>query len=335
MQVIDEAYEMIDNALEEDEINSSTYQCAADIIQLCDPEEQEIEPARETLKELLEMTLNELREWRKQDIGDFKEGLTVEEFSERFDIGGLYSSEEEVIDSTDWNFFVTRLLPKLTPILTGVEPALAIDDRLSQSGAGESIHDLMETTKTGSRGISSNQLDVNQELVDVTGNRNRLTGVELLAKVNELEHANKTDLVRSCGYWSSNDQGNECLYFTEFYEALLAAKGVSDCDIQEYFFDKLIPVGESLELVLTNEYTETMGLEPEDVFYLTATGENIILFIEGSDEIDVNSGDCDFCAIVNRNNEIHIPSNLAAEIGFKPGDLLKVRQGRSSIKLSK
>jgi hypothetical protein len=192
----------------------------------------------------------------------------------------------------------------------------------------------METTKTGSRCISSNQLDVNQELVDVTGNRNRLTGVELLAKVNELEHANKTDLVRSCGYWSSNDQGNECLYFTEFYEALLAAKGVSDREIQECF-DKPIPVGESLELVLTNEYTEKMGLEPEDVFYLTATGENIILFIEGSDEIDVNSSDCDFCAIVNRNNEIHIPSNLAAEIGCKPGDLLKVRQGRSSIKLSK
>lgn len=215
-----------------------------------------------------------------------------------------------------------------------VEPVLAIGDRFGHAGAAESLHDLMEMNQAGSIGIPSNPFDVNQKLVDITGSHNRLIGVELLAKINELDHANKTDLVRSCGYWSRNEKGKECLYFTEFYEALLAAKGATGHEIQGNL-DNLIPVGENLELTLTKEYTEKMGLEPEDLFYLTATGDSIILFVEGSNEIDVNCSDCDFCAIVNSNNEIHIPSNLAAEIGCEPGDSLKVRQGRSIIKLSK
>jgi hypothetical protein len=54
-----------------------------------------------------------------------------------------------------------------------------------------------------------------------------LTGSELLAKVKEMGDVSKSDLVRECGYVSSEKDGSERLNFTAFYEALLEAKGVS------------------------------------------------------------------------------------------------------------
>ncbi|MEN9832804.1 MAG: hypothetical protein RLZZ487_2409 [Pseudomonadota bacterium] len=48
-----------------------------------------------------------------------------------------------------------------------------------------------------------------------------LTGSELLAKVKELGDANKSDLVRACGYIK-----NDRLCFAQFYDALLQAKGI-------------------------------------------------------------------------------------------------------------
>ena len=48
-----------------------------------------------------------------------------------------------------------------------------------------------------------------------------LTGVELLAKVKELGDCSKSELVRACGYVVK-----ERLAFTQFYEALLEAKGI-------------------------------------------------------------------------------------------------------------
>ena len=41
-----------------------------------------------------------------------------------------------------------------------------------------------------------------------------LTGPELLAKIKELGDVGKSDLVRACGYFSSNDEGGERLNFT-------------------------------------------------------------------------------------------------------------------------
>ncbi|MEX1317235.1 MAG: AbrB-like transcriptional regulator, partial [Synechococcaceae cyanobacterium] len=64
-----------------------------------------------------------------------------------------------------------------------------------------------------------------------------LTRSELLAKVNKLGNATKSELVRECGYGSTNyvstnyvstkQDGGERLNFTAYYGALLEAKGVS------------------------------------------------------------------------------------------------------------
>jgi hypothetical protein len=59
----------------------------------------------------------------------------------------------------------------------------------------------------------------------------RLTGAELIAKVDSLPEASKavkfslSDLVRAAGYVSTKKDGTERLNFTAFYEALLKARG--------------------------------------------------------------------------------------------------------------
>ena len=54
-----------------------------------------------------------------------------------------------------------------------------------------------------------------------------LTGPELLAKVKELGDAPKTELAKGCGYIVTKKDGSEQVKFTQFYEALLEAKGLT------------------------------------------------------------------------------------------------------------
>jgi len=54
-----------------------------------------------------------------------------------------------------------------------------------------------------------------------------LAGEALLSKIKEIGDANKSDLVRACGYVGQRADGSERLNFTAFYEALLEAKGVN------------------------------------------------------------------------------------------------------------
>ena len=54
-----------------------------------------------------------------------------------------------------------------------------------------------------------------------------LTGSDLLAKVKELGDAPKTELAKGCGYVVTKKDGAEQVKFTQFYEALLEAKGLT------------------------------------------------------------------------------------------------------------
>ena len=53
-----------------------------------------------------------------------------------------------------------------------------------------------------------------------------LKGDQLLKVVKAMAGANRSDLVRHCGYVSIRDEGQEHLHFAEFYGALLEATGV-------------------------------------------------------------------------------------------------------------
>ena len=62
-----------------------------------------------------------------------------------------------------------------------------------------------------------------------------LTGADLLARVKELGDCAKTDLAKGCGYVVTKKDGSEQVKFTQFYEALLEAKGLTGliaCEFQ-------------------------------------------------------------------------------------------------------
>ena len=61
----------------------------------------------------------------------------------------------------------------------------------------------------------------------VKATNSMLTGPELLAKVKELGDAPKTELAKGCGYIVTKKDGSEQVKFTQFYEALLEAKGLT------------------------------------------------------------------------------------------------------------
>lgn len=101
-----------------------------------------------------------------------------------------------------------------------------------------------------------------------------LTGQELLAKVRELKDASKSDLVRECGYVK-----NDKLCFTQFYEALLEAKGVE--------LVKPAKRGRSLtyktkvqfngKLTIGENYVQSLGFKPGDEFEIKLGRKSVTL----------------------------------------------------------
>ena len=116
-----------------------------------------------------------------------------------------------------------------------------------------------------------------------------LTGVALLARVKELDHVSKSELVRACGYVSSKQDGGERLNFTAFYEALLEAKGVSFGEPRAGGSRK---AGRGLSyhtkvqfngnLMVGKAYTAQLGLQPGDEFEIKLGRKQIQLVPSGS-----------------------------------------------------
>jgi len=106
-----------------------------------------------------------------------------------------------------------------------------------------------------------------------------LKGAELLAKVKELGDAPKSELVRACGYVIKDR-----VAFTQFYEALLEAKGVDlgaktakrgrgltyKAKVQ---FNGKLQIGEG--------YMQQMGAEPGDEFDIKVGRKQIVLTYTG------------------------------------------------------
>lgn len=108
-----------------------------------------------------------------------------------------------------------------------------------------------------------------------------LTGSELLAKVKELKDASKTELVRECGYLKG---GKLC--FTQFYEALLEAKG--------FELKPAAKRGRSLtyktkvqfngKLSIGEGYVQEMGFKPGDEFEIKVRGKSVTLSAANSEQ---------------------------------------------------
>ena len=95
-------------------------------------------------------------------------------------------------------------------------------------------------TTTNSVGVSGFSLIYQRSSPDVVSRRSRsasglcrncinqmLTGTDLLDKVKEVGDVPKTELAKACGYVITKKDGSEQVKFTQFYEALLDAKGIS------------------------------------------------------------------------------------------------------------
>ncbi len=102
-----------------------------------------------------------------------------------------------------------------------------------------------------------------------------LTGAELLAKVKELGDCNKSDIVRACGYVKADK-----LCFTQFYEALLEAKGISLATTGKKAGRKLsykTKVQFNGNLMVGSAYLDEMGFKPGDGFEIKVNRNSVTL----------------------------------------------------------
>jgi hypothetical protein len=101
-----------------------------------------------------------------------------------------------------------------------------------------------------------------------------LTGADLLIKVKELGDLNKSDLVRECGYVK-----NDKVCFTQFYEALLEAKGVelSPAKKPGRKLSHKAKVQFNGNLMVGSAYVDQLGFKPGDEFDIKLGRNSITL----------------------------------------------------------
>ncbi|MEQ8970200.1 MAG: AbrB family transcriptional regulator [Coleofasciculus sp. C1-SOL-03] len=100
---------------------------------------------------------------------------------------------------------------------------------------------------------------------------NALTGKALLQKVKELSHLPRRETAKRCGYYSESKTGQTRVNLTDFYDAVLAAKGVpldpegaKDGRGREPTYR--VSVHKNGQIVIGSTYTQEMGLKPGDEF---------------------------------------------------------------------
>jgi AbrB family looped-hinge helix DNA binding protein len=118
-----------------------------------------------------------------------------------------------------------------------------------------------------------------------------LTGKELLQKVKELTHLNKRDTAKECGYYSTTKTGKTRIDLTGFYDALLAARGISlepakkkDGRGREATYR--VSVHKNGQIVIGAAYTQEMNLKPGDEFEIKVGYKHIHLKQLGGDGTD-------------------------------------------------
>jgi len=98
-----------------------------------------------------------------------------------------------------------------------------------------------------------------------------LTGKALLQKVKELSHLPRRETAKRCGYYTLTKSGQVRVNLTEFYDALLMARGVplnpegsKDGRGREPTYR--VSVHKNGQIVIGAAYTQAMGLHPGDEF---------------------------------------------------------------------
>ena len=98
-----------------------------------------------------------------------------------------------------------------------------------------------------------------------------LTGKALLQKVKELSHLPRRETAKRCGYYTTTKDKQTRVNLTDFYDAVLAAKGVpldpegaKDGRGREPTYR--VSVHKNGQIVIGSTYTQAMGLKEGDKF---------------------------------------------------------------------
>jgi hypothetical protein len=112
-----------------------------------------------------------------------------------------------------------------------------------------------------------------------------LTGAALIAKVEEMPGASKSELVRACGYVSAKKEGGERRNFTAFYKAMVVAQGTplpqGDAPLPQgdaggggrklSYTTTVLTTG----VLIGKRYVELLGLKPGDKLRIMVTQDEI------------------------------------------------------------
>lgn len=104
-------------------------------------------------------------------------------------------------------------------------------------------------------------------------NNSPLTGKALLQKVKESESLSKREMAKECGYYSTTKEGQIRSKLSDFYDALLAAKGIvlepeKGKDGRGREASYIVTVHKNGQIVIGASYTQEMGLKPGDEFQI-------------------------------------------------------------------
>ncbi|MGB3308464.1 MAG: AbrB family transcriptional regulator [Nodosilinea sp.] len=101
--------------------------------------------------------------------------------------------------------------------------------------------------------------------------KDMLVGKDLLAKVKENDGLSKRELAKECGYYTISKDGQTRVNLSEFYDALLSAKGIQlepqkSADGRGREASYTLTVHKNGQIVIGAAYTQEMGLKTGDEF---------------------------------------------------------------------
>jgi len=125
-----------------------------------------------------------------------------------------------------------------------------------------------------------------------------LTGKALLQKVKELSHLPRRETAKRCGYYTVTKNDQTRVNLTDFYDALLAARGIplspegsKDGRGREPTYR--VSVHKNGQIVIGATYTQAMGLKPGDEFEIKLGYKHIHLIQVDADRNGTRTTDDD------------------------------------------
>ncbi|GEM_PF-108742 len=119
-----------------------------------------------------------------------------------------------------------------------------------------------------------------------------LTGKALLAKVKELSNLPRRERAKQCGYYTVTKNNQVRVNLTDFYDALLSARGIplspeapKDGRGREPTYR--VSVHQNGQIVIGATYTKAMGLKPGDEFEIKLGYKHIHLIQVDTDKKEV------------------------------------------------